>query len=213
MSDAHTKAIAKAAKATLHPLGLRQKGQSRLWIGDNGWWLGIVEFQPSGFSKGSYLNVAAHWLWSDQGHISFDLGSGPDWDSRVADFEACEPGEPFDEAAGRLASVAAQSFSALAGRLPSIEETADVLLSREANSSAAAGSWSTYHAGVAAGLAGRSNEANAMLHSITDTRVRGAAERYRGLTSDAGRFRAMTVSLIETQREALRLPAARAALF
>lgn len=213
MSGAHNEAIAKAAKTTLLPLGLRRRGQSRLWIGDNGWWLAIVEFQPSGFSKGSYLNVAAHWLWSDQGHISFDLGGGTDWDSRVGDFEACEPGEQFEEAAARLAEVAAQAVSALAARLPSIEETADVLLGREANSSTVAGSWSTYNAGVAAGLAGRPNEANAMLRSITDLRVQSAAERFKGLTSDLGRFRAMTVSLIETQRDALRLPAARAVQF
>src|SRR5688572_1964676 len=108
MAGAHDKIIATAAKTMLQPLGLRRKGQSRLWIGDHGWWLAVVEFQPSGFSKGSYLNVAAHWLWSDKGYISFDLGSGADWGSRAADFEAYESDMQFERAAERLATLAAQ---------------------------------------------------------------------------------------------------------
>lgn len=59
----HNKIIRRAAGEVLKPLGLFQVGQSRLWIDDNGWFLTLVEFQPSGFSKGSYLNVALHFLW------------------------------------------------------------------------------------------------------------------------------------------------------
>ena len=91
----------------LQPLGFRRKGQSRLWGGDHGWWLAVVEFQPSGFRKGSYLNVAAHWLWSDGGYISFDLGSGADGGSRVAEFEEYDSNEQFEAAAHRLAIAAA----------------------------------------------------------------------------------------------------------
>jgi hypothetical protein len=174
VSGAHEKLIAKAAKTILQPLGLRRKGQSRLWIGDHGWWLAVVEFQPSGFAEGSYLNVAAHWLWSDNGYISFDLGGGAEGGSRVAGFEAFESDEQFEGTALRLAAVAAQEVCELTARLPSIAETANLLLSKEAKSPAR-GSWSTYHAGVAAGLAGRAGEANAMLRSVTDTRVKGAA--------------------------------------
>jgi hypothetical protein len=32
----------------------------------------VVEFPPSGWAKGSYLNVAAHWLWIEQDYLSFD---------------------------------------------------------------------------------------------------------------------------------------------
>lgn len=209
MADSHTKIIAKAAKATLQPFGLRRKGQSRLWIGDNGWWLMIVEFQPSGFSKGSYLNVAAHWLWSDSGHISFDLGSGTDWGSRVADFEAYQTEEQFEIAAYKLAVIASEEVRKLAARLSSIKATADLLLSRE--KSANEGSWSTYNAGVAAGLSGRAEEAAAILRSVTDARVQGRADRYAALTSDLMLFRELAVSQIASQREALRLAALRSA--
>lgn len=59
----HNKIIKQAAEEVLKPLGVFQRGQSRLWIDDNGWFLTLVEFQPSGFSKGSHLNVALNFLW------------------------------------------------------------------------------------------------------------------------------------------------------
>lgn len=57
------KLIAKAAREILKPLGLFQVGSSRTWIDDNGWFLTVVEFQPSSWSKGAYLNVAVSFLW------------------------------------------------------------------------------------------------------------------------------------------------------
>ena len=76
----HSRLITAAAREVLRPLGLFQKGRSRTWLDDRGWWLGVVEFQPSSFSKGSYLNVGAMWLWHRTiKHIQFDVGH------RVAD--------------------------------------------------------------------------------------------------------------------------------
>lgn len=212
MAGAYDQLIANAAKVTLGPLGLRRKGRSRLWVGDHGWWLAVVEFQPSGFQKGSYLNVAAHWLWSAQGYISFDFGGGADGGSRIADFEAYKPDESFDSAANRLATAAAAAVRQLAYLFTSIAATADLLLARAATSPAR-GSWPTYHAGVAAGLAGRPGEASAMLGALTDARVLGVAQRYLDLASEPERFRTLANDLVATQREALRLPAASAEPF
>ncbi|MFT3665022.1 DUF4304 domain-containing protein [Piscinibacter sp.] len=69
----HAAIIRAAAKAHLGPLGFRQKGRSRTWYRDHGWWLAIVEFQPSSWSKGSYLNVACMWLWHPQDHFAFHV--------------------------------------------------------------------------------------------------------------------------------------------
>jgi hypothetical protein len=66
--------IAEAAKRRLRPIGFLRKGRSRIWLSDHGWWVAVAEFQAGGWKKGSYLNVAAHWLWSSSGHISFDYG-------------------------------------------------------------------------------------------------------------------------------------------
>ncbi len=70
----HNKIINQAAREILKPNGLFQKGQSRLWVDDNGWFLILVEFQPSAWDKGTYLNVAIHYLWKKQDYLSFDYG-------------------------------------------------------------------------------------------------------------------------------------------
>jgi hypothetical protein len=58
----------------LRPLGLQRKGRSRVWFDDHGWWVGVVGFQPSRFSRGSYLNVGAMWLWSGNSHVTDQVG-------------------------------------------------------------------------------------------------------------------------------------------
>lgn len=70
----HNKLIKQAANLVLKPYGLFQKGSSRIWIDDNGWYLIVVEFQPSAWDKGSYLNVAIHYLWDEKDYLSFDYG-------------------------------------------------------------------------------------------------------------------------------------------
>ena len=71
----HNKLIAQVAKQTLLPAGLKRKGKSRMYYDDNGWWCTIVDFSPSGFSKGSYLNVGVCWLLYENDYWSFDVGS------------------------------------------------------------------------------------------------------------------------------------------
>ncbi len=84
----HNAVLRTAARAALLPLGLIQRGRSRVWLDDRGWFLIVVEFQPSSWSKGSYLNVAAMWLWRDKDYLSFDYG-GPDGD-RIAGFHRAQ---------------------------------------------------------------------------------------------------------------------------
>jgi len=207
MPGPHDKIIANAAKKVLQPLGLRRKGQSRTWLYDHGWWLTVVEFQPHGFRKGSFLNVSAHWLWTDNGFISFDFGSNPDWGSRVAEFEEYVSDEQFEPVAYRLAVGASHEAQKLAACFPSIHATAEVLLRREAAlPEQGRGSWSTYHAGVAAGLAGRGSDADAMLRSVTSDPARSAAERFIRLLPNPQQFKNEAANLVTSQRQALRLP-------
>lgn len=57
------KLIRQAAREVLAPMGLFQKGRSRVWLDDNGWFLTMVEFQPITWSQGACLNVGASFLW------------------------------------------------------------------------------------------------------------------------------------------------------
>jgi hypothetical protein len=169
--------------------------------------LAVVEFQPSGFEKGSYLNVAAHWLWSTSGHISFDFGCGVEWGSRVAGFEAYVSDEQFQPAADRLAARAARVAQDLVTSISSIAVAADLLIARHNGLLPAnKGSWMAYDAGVAAGLAGRLHEAAPLLKSVADGRVKDAAAPFIDALPDATRFRATASALIASQRKMLRLP-------
>jgi len=59
----HDKIINNVSKRILAPEGLFRKGQSRIWLDDNGFFMVMVEYQPSSWSKGTYLNVGVSFLW------------------------------------------------------------------------------------------------------------------------------------------------------
>ena len=63
MAGQHNKIINMAARKILAPEGLFRKGSSRTWIDDNGYFVIQVEFQPSSYDRGSYLNVGISFLW------------------------------------------------------------------------------------------------------------------------------------------------------
>lgn len=88
----HKKIIKALCTEQLLPLGVFQKGTSRTYIDDNGWFFTVIEFQPSDWSKGTYLNVAMHFLWNEKQYISFDFA---DRFCRVGEYIAYENDEQF----------------------------------------------------------------------------------------------------------------------
>lgn len=64
------KIINVAAKQILAEQGLFRKGNSRTWLEDNDYYLTIVEFQPSGYLKGSFLNVGINFLWESTSNLN-----------------------------------------------------------------------------------------------------------------------------------------------
>ncbi len=201
MARPHDTLIANAAKAALGPLGFRRKGRSRLWIADHGWWLNVVEFQPSGWERGSYLNVAAHWLWSDKGYLSFDHGR------RIDGFVQYEGDAQFTEAAAVLADKALLAAHELDMAIPSPSALAGMLAASDALARPALkASWPGYHLAVAEALAGRTAEAGLLLEAIEDDRVKPAASHMAALLTDPIRVRSGVSGLIDRQREALKLP-------
>lgn len=135
----HNAQLAKAAKKHLGPIGMKRKGQSRVWFKDNGWWLGVVEFQPSSWSKGSYLNVAAMWLWNAKDYWSHDEGG------RVEKFHEFKDADQFADAADALALRARDEVLALSQRFSSLALVA-AHLARNSDENP----WQSYHAAMAA---------------------------------------------------------------
>lgn len=198
----HGRILAVAAKRHLAPVGGRRKGQSRVWLIDHGYWLVQIEFQPSGWSKGSYLNVGAHWLWrSEPGPISFDHND------RVEDFISFENSEQFEPEADRLAARAAEEALKLAGIFGSITEIAQVLTDLVM---AGRIGRSVYHAAVAAGLAGEVSKSHALFKRVQtdfDDPVRSVASRLDRVLGNPDDYRAAVELSIAEQRSHNKLPA------
>jgi hypothetical protein len=214
MAEDHNRAIAHAAKAALSPLGFRRKGRSRLWFADHGWWLLLVEFQPSAWSKGSYLNVAPHWLWhpaandAPRFHMSFDYGP-----VRFAPFVALEQAMSFGEIDG-LVAAAFRASADFASELDSIEAAADATWAQaEAlRAQRRPAHWPAFHAGMAAGLAGRPSGARAMFEAVLATEappgsvMHPAAKRFLAMVDRVEAFRAAAEEAVVLRRAGLKLP-------
>ena len=68
-SDNINKIIKKLCKE-IFPKDVFQKGNSRVYIDDNGYYFTIIEFQPHSLKKGTYLNIGIDFLF-DKSDLSF----------------------------------------------------------------------------------------------------------------------------------------------
>jgi hypothetical protein len=205
----HGKLLAAAAKLALEPIGCRRKGQSRIWLSDERSWIIVVEFQPSGFSRGSYLNVAPMWLWRllDVPGLSFDYGP-----VRVANYvEFCNE-KQFTTEADVLAKRAAAEVLSLRQLFNSPAAITRCLIKDAENGSL----WQWYHAAVAAGLMGQTNVSLEMFARVIQLRPAPGTEwvpdvqnRSAALVSklpDIKAFRATVVEMVQRTRANHKLP-------
>jgi hypothetical protein len=142
-SSEHGKLIAAAAKRNLLPLGCQRVGRSRTWISDEGFWLVVIEFQPSGWEKGTYLNVGAMWPWQQARGFCFDHGYRED------DFTPFEMPAQFAANVERKAKRAAERVQELRAEFRSVAEVKRLLLK-----SVSKDDGRLYHAALACGLTG-----------------------------------------------------------
>lgn len=70
----HNKLLKKIVKEQLKPFGIFQKGQSRTFLYDKGWYTIIIEFQPSSYSKGTFLNVGLDFNFYPRDYFAFSFG-------------------------------------------------------------------------------------------------------------------------------------------
>lgn len=204
----HSRIIAAAAKTVLTPLGFQQKGASRVWLSDHGYWLDVVEFQPSGFSKGTYCNVAVHWLWGMTPALTFDYGG-----HRVGSFAQFSDAGAFSQNVAEMARNAAQSVARHRAVFVSLGATAAHLASREL-AAADLGGWDAFHAGVSCGLIRNEALARLMFDRVSasdDRNLDWVNERRRkvgrlaALLGDHGAFRAEVQALLNAQRMSFKL--------
>jgi len=87
----HNKLLKKVARERLKPFNILQKGQSRTFLYDKGLWTAIIEFQPSSWSRGTYLNVAADFHLYPRDYFAFAYGG------REKSFEEAENENDFSK--------------------------------------------------------------------------------------------------------------------
>lgn len=201
----HNTLIAQAARTALRPIGCIQKGRSRIWLDDHHWWVTVVEFQPSGWSKGTYLNVGACWLWSTKDFLSFDDGH------RIGSFTSGENLDGFESAVEGVAARAKQEVLHFRQRFAALPAVAEHLNSKETRPSDVR---SHYHAGVSAGLVGRQAESERRLRAVLAAEERDVewvnnlkteCDRLLHLVNDAPAFRNHISSVVAASRAALKL--------
>lgn len=160
----------------------------------------MVEFQPSAWAKGSGLNVAAHWLWIEQPHLSFDY-----FDYSETFIEYASDAQ-FEPEVTRLAQAAAHEANRLQQIFTNMKAAAAVLVAEErALPDTAQGSWSAYNAGMTMALSGETDDAADMFKSVRDERVRPAVARVENFLSDPVKLRRTVEGLMSKHRSALGL--------
>lgn len=206
----HNRLVAQVARDVLRPIGMTQKGRSRVWLDDRRWWVGVVEFQPSSWARGTYLNVGVMWLWrdTDEHQVTFDLGHRID-DAGFAEYES---DDQFTAAAERMARRAVDEIKQLRSRVESLDDAAEILR-RDA---AIERGWAMWDAAIALGLAGRRTDAAEMFRQVVhddDDREWWVAVKRRAVdlsvlvTEDPEQFQAEVTRWIARSREALHLSA------
>lgn len=202
----HARLISEAARSVLGPLGLNQWGRTRLWVDDQCWRLGLVEFEADGLSRGCSLMVGVMWLWSHHGGFRFDL------ERRLERIVSFRNKSQFEREAHRLAQRAAEAVVAQRSQYSSVEGACEAIsdaLSRSTDIG------TLYDAAVAAGMCGNVDRATELFARITveprhtsrDQALAADAAVLAKDLADLSVFRmAVKHRVIESRRE-LRLPA------
>ncbi|WP_186295253.1 DUF4304 domain-containing protein [Shewanella algae] len=154
----HSKIINKVAREVLKPLGVKRKGQSRTWLDDNGWWITVIEFQPSSWSKGTYLNIGINWQWYPKEHYAFDVGF------REQGFVEYENDQQFEEDARAFAELAKSKVLEIRESLSTPESMKRYIIS--AFKEIGPTIWGEFHQGLACAVARDKAQAISFLQSV-----------------------------------------------
>jgi len=200
----YNRLIEKAARARLAPIACIQQGRSRTWLDDHGWWVGVIDFHPSSWSKGTYLNVGACWLWDGDDHFSFDYGY------RVQGFQAYEDDDQFTPIANRVATKAEAAVKRLRRKFPTVRAVAWRLRLK-----LSMGVWDHYHVAIANGLAGKVRVARRHFELLSqpdeDRRdwvcdLKARAEVLSRALSDPSHFESEVRNMVAASRQLVGLP-------
>lgn len=202
----HNRLIVEQARAALGPLGLTQRGRSRSWIQDHGFWVVLVEFQSHKWDPGTFLNVGVCWLWRPKEYYTFDYGH------RIGDFIPYKDDGSFMPPLGAMVNDAVEAVGRYDGLFQSPAHTADALVAVPLLERS---EYKLFDAAMASGLAGRWDVARGLAEKIVACAT-GAPKfrepvlalhaRARALLQAPDRLGATLGAIVEQSRAALKLP-------
>lgn len=154
MKNQHEKIIAATAEDCLKPLGFQQKGKSRFWFKDNGWYANYVEFQPMSRRIGTSANFGISWLWYPRDHWAFSIGERQS-------FVEYHDESLFQSSVSQMAGDACAYAHASSEKLSSLEGA--YAFSKQM----AKPDWGEFDLGILAALTGRVDEAKELFGTLS----------------------------------------------
>jgi hypothetical protein len=167
MPTDHNHIINAEARRVLKPFGLTRQGKSRVWLDDHGWWTIQVEFQPSAWSKGSYLNVGINWLLYEGSVGAFNIGSRVD-----VPFIEVAGNKSFEQDACNLALRAKETVAQFRSRFSTLAAAVS-----HYHVSGCRSAWDDYYFGVLLALTGDALGAKTAFQSVHTYRVQFGWEK------------------------------------
>jgi hypothetical protein len=164
----------------------------------------VIEFQPSSFSRGSYLNVGVTWLWKRKEDV--DLGF--DFGGRVSlpaggGFIAYESDEQFAPLARKFAVAAAERMLRQRELVPTVDAAATVLKKSQGDDDPP-NLLESIDSGIALGLIGDAAASRKMFARYVDFHESGEDLEWRTEIDDLRYRRALALSELVVDRERFR---------
>ncbi|MCL1992794.1 MAG: hypothetical protein FWG66_07590 [Spirochaetes bacterium] len=141
----HNKIIKAIATKLFKPHGIKRKGQSRLFIDDNGWFIIIIEFQPHNYNRGAFLNIGINFNWYLNDYFSFDIGG------REKDFIEYKNTDQFTAEIKKICEYSIEKINGYRSQFKNIKDAEKIILKTQYTSD---DFWGNYHRGIISGLVG-----------------------------------------------------------
>ena len=164
----YQKIISETTREILRPAGLSQKGTSRFWYLDCGWYACFAEFQPFSGRQGTTLNFGLSWLWYPKEHWTFDVSN------RVEGFYEYDEDESFRSAVLALSN---QVVEYCTQTRSAINTPADAYAFVENHKKKT--DWHAFNLAVLAGLAGQTDTAQSLFDIAHAPQAKTAWEKER----------------------------------
>lgn len=155
----HNKLLKNIAKERLKPCGILQQGQSRKFLYDRGWFIIVIEFQPSSWSKGTYLNIGVDFNFYPRDYFAFSYGY------REKGFEEFKDEEQFTKLMNELCDLTIKRVKELDQKFADIWTALKTVDKENENDT-----WRIYEIAILNALASNFEKARKQLEQVSKTK-------------------------------------------